>query len=226
MIPGALDIARCEALADRSIAGDRDAWQELIAALWPAWLRHVRSSRAMGPLARSDDHVHDVLAKLVEKLGDRERQGLKRYRPWKEKNPDKTFEDWIHIVAARAVLDHVRSHLGQSKASRSPDEPSLKRLLNEFAASPALAELGVRPPITATQTARELLEFARTRLPPDQYEALALWADKATFEEIDEEIEGIEAGQGKRLMRAAVATLRRHFARTGDESEDESEDEG
>jgi DNA-directed RNA polymerase specialized sigma24 family protein len=172
----------------------------------------------MSSLARSDDHVHDVLAKLVGKLGHDDWRGLKRYRPWRERHPDKSFEDWIHIVVANAVRDHVRSQLGETKAPRSPAEPSLKRLLNEFAASPALAELGVRPPMTAAQTARQLLEFAHTRLPPDQCSALMLWIDGATFDEIDAEIEGTEGGHGQRLVRAAIATLRRHFTTPGEGS--------
>src|ERR1700733_14635976 len=154
MTRGALDVARCEALADRAAEGDVGAWKELIATLWPAWLRHVRSARAMGPLARSDDHVHDVLAKLVDKLGHDNGRGLKLYRPWKERHPDKSFEDWIHIVAANAVRDHVRTPLGESRAPAGLREPSVKRLLNDFAASPALQELGVRPPMTAAQTPR------------------------------------------------------------------------
>jgi DNA-directed RNA polymerase specialized sigma24 family protein len=212
MTRGALDVARCEALAARAADGDVGAWKELIAELWPAWVRHVRGTRAMGPLARSDDHVHDVLAKLVDKLGHDNGRGLKLYRPWKDRHPDKSFEDWIHIVVANAVRDHVRSHLGESK---EPREPSVKRLLNDFTASPALEALGVRPPMTAAQTARQLLEFARARLPADQYGALMQWIDGATFEEIEADLEGAEAGQGQRLVRAAVATLRRHFTGPG-----------
>jgi hypothetical protein len=211
MAPG-LDVARCEALVARAALGDVGAWKELIAELWPAWVRQVRGARSMGALARSDDHVHDVLARLVEKLGQDDGRGLKLYRPWRDRHPDKTFEDWIHIVVANAIRDHVRSTLGESKAVRASDEPSRKRLLNEFAASPALLELGIRPPMTAAQTARQMIEFAERRLPSDQFLALTRWIDGASFEEIEEEIPSSARGQGQRLVRAAVATLRRHFA--------------
>jgi DNA-directed RNA polymerase specialized sigma24 family protein len=206
-----LDVARCEGLAARAAGGDAGAWKELIAELWPAWTRQVRGARAMGSLARSEDHVRDVLAKLVEKLGQADGRGLRLYRPWRERHPDKTFEDWMHIVVANAIRDHVRATLGETKAFRT-SEPSVKRLLNEFAASPALKELGARPPITAAQTARQMLEFAERRLPPDQYLALTHWIDGASFAEIEAELGEVEPGQAQRLVRAAVATLRRHFA--------------
>jgi hypothetical protein len=57
-----------------------------------------------------------------------------------------------------------------------------------------------------------MLEFAERRLPPDQFLALTHWIDGASFEEIEEEIPASSRGHGQRLVRAAVATLRRHFA--------------
>jgi hypothetical protein len=62
---------------------------------------------------------------------------------------------------------------------------------------------------------RQLLEFACARLPPDQYRALVLWIEDATFAEIDAAIAGAAEGEGQRLVRAAVATLRRHFGQPG-----------
>jgi hypothetical protein len=216
MSSGTIHIARCEALAYRATDGDADAWKELIAELWPAWMRQVRSARSMGPFARSEDHVHDVLTKVVEKLGSGNGRGLKLYRSWKERHADKTFEDWIHIVVANVIRDHIRSHLGETTDRRPSSEPSPRRLLNEFATSAVLDQLGMRPPMTAAQTARQMLDFARERLPADQYGALNLWIDRASFEEIDVELQ-IEPGQGQRLVRAATATLRRHFAPAGNE---------
>jgi DNA-directed RNA polymerase specialized sigma24 family protein len=211
MSPTPVDWTRCEALAARAADGDAAARRELMEALWPTWLGLVRGSRAMGPLARSEDDVHDVLTKLVEKLGRADGHGLRLYRSWIERHPEKTFEDWICIVVANAVRDHVRRQLGEAKGPPSTGEPSIKRLLNEFASSPALERLGVRPPLTAAQTARQLLEFARERLPADQYGALTRWIDGATFEEIEEELGLREAGAGRKLVRAAVAVVRRHF---------------
>jgi hypothetical protein len=68
-VPAPVDLALCDALAVRASAGDRDAWRTLVEHLWPAWLDMVRAHRALGPLRESDDHVHDLLADLVEKLG-------------------------------------------------------------------------------------------------------------------------------------------------------------
>jgi len=212
MAPAAADWIRCEALATRGADGDAAARRDLVEALWPVWLGLVRGSRAMGPLGRSDDDVHDVLAKLVEKLVGDDGHALGLYPSWQARHPEKTFADWMQIVVANAVRDHVRGRLGAAPAPSTPDEPSVKRLFNEFTTSPALEQLGIRPPITRAQTARQLLEFARARLPPDQWGALMCWIEGATFAEIEEELGVEEPDGGRKLVRAAIAVLRRHFA--------------
>jgi RNA polymerase sigma factor (sigma-70 family) len=206
----ALDAELCEALALRATTGDQRACRELVEHLWPAWVSMVRTNRSMAGLARSEDHVHDVVTRLVEKIGRPDGRGLLLYPPWRERNPDKNFLDWIRIVTKNAIRDYVREQLGSTRTR--PGEISVKRLLNEFASSPALDELGIRPPFTAAQTARELVEFARGRLSEAQLRALGLWLEGADFEEMAEEL-ALTAEEARKLMRSAVATLRRHFDR-------------
>jgi RNA polymerase sigma factor (sigma-70 family) len=203
-----LDEASCTALARRGAAGDGAACKELVEKLWPVWTSWVRRQRSLGPLAQSDDHVHEVLVRLVEKLGQPEGRGLRLYPPWQEQNPDKTFSDWVRIVTKNVVRDYAREQLGPRPADR--DAPSLKRLLNDFASSPALEELGIRPPFTAAQTARELMEFAESRLPPEQLVVLRHWLEGASFEDTGTEL-GITPDAARKLVRSAVATLRREF---------------
>src|SRR5262249_23298222 len=134
--------------------------------------------------------------------------GLARYAPWRERHADKTFVDWICIVTSNVVRDHVRERMGDAALF---EVPSAKRLLNEFAQSPALAERGARPPLTNAQTARELFEFAQKRLPSDQTRALVLWVEGASFDEIAAELALASDDAAEKLVRAAVAVLRREF---------------
>jgi hypothetical protein len=120
--------------------------------------------------------------------------------------------DWIRIVTANAVRDHLREKLGDSRAEApEPGIPSVKRLINEFAVSTGIENIGVRPPFTAEQTARELLDYARAALPAEQFAALRLWLEGADFDEIEASLGLKEPGAGKKLVRAAVAVLRRRF---------------
>lgn len=213
--PPRIDSLRCEALAAGAASGDNNAWKELIAVLWPAWTRQVRASRAMGSFARSEDCVRDVLANLVQKLGEDRARRLRTFSDWHERNPEKTFDDWARIVAANAIRDYVRAQLGAASTSEGEPLPSAKRLLNEFSMSPRLEELGFRPPVTAAQAARQLLEYAEAHLPPAQRQALGAWLDGSTFEEIERDLGLEEPGEAKRLVRAAIAVLRRRFAPEG-----------
>jgi len=153
----------------------------------------------------------DLTPELVEKLGRDDGHGLRLYRPWRERNADKRFEDWMRIVVANAVRDQLREQLGEGKPEDDAQLPSVKRLLNEFAQALPIERLGVRPPITAAQTARQVLDFARGSLPDDQYAALTRWIGGATFEEIEDELGLAEPDEGRKLVRAAVAVLRRRF---------------
>jgi DNA-directed RNA polymerase specialized sigma24 family protein len=202
-----VDLTECETLAHRAADGDTVAWTAMVERLWPALYRLLRTNHSMGG-ARSEDDVRDVLTKLFSKLGAKQGRGLKLYGSWRARHPDKTFEDWLRIVAKNVVRDRAREALG---ARTSSAEPSVKRLLNEFAASVPIESLGVRPPMTAAQTARQLLDFARSRLPSDQHRALTLWLEGASFEEIEGECE-LGTDGARKLVRAAVAVLRRQFA--------------
>ena len=209
-----IDNDRCERLIRKGAAGEAAACRELIEYLWPIWLTMLRSSRGMNRLVNPEDGIHDVVARLVEKLGQAEGRGLVLYLAWKQRNTDKAFEDWLRIVTKNTIRDYMRERIGTQ--SVSPGAISAKRLLNEFASSPLLDELGVRPPVTLAQTARELLEFARTRLAPEQVHVLEAWLKGASFEEIGAE-RAMSEELARQHLRAAVAVLRRYFSAKSDE---------
>jgi DNA-directed RNA polymerase specialized sigma24 family protein len=203
-----IDPMLCEALIARFMVGDKKAWQSLVAHLWPALFKFVAAHHSMGPLGRNDDEVRNVLTKLVERLGRDEGRALALYGAWRKQHTDRDFGDWVRIVTSNIVRSHVREVLADAAAF---DDPSVTRLLNEFATSSALAQLAARPPITNAQTARELFEFAARRLPNDQHRALVLWVEGASHAEIAAEL-GLDNEQAAmNLVRAAVAVLRRAF---------------
>jgi DNA-directed RNA polymerase specialized sigma24 family protein len=213
--PDPLDAARCDALARRAAAGDGAAWQELVGHVWPVCQRIVGSNRAMRRFGVSTDRVSDVVTNLLGKLGGEGARGLKLYVGWLERHPDRTFADWIRIVTANAARDYVRDHEAELLASADQAEPSVTGLFNQFTTSGALDEIGERPALTAAQTARQLRAYAERHLPADQLQALMIWIDKGGYPEIAAELglDGPEAA--KRLVRAALAVLRRQFTGKG-----------
>ncbi|MEZ4437677.1 MAG: hypothetical protein R3B72_01195 [Polyangiaceae bacterium] len=202
-------------LAQRVASGDAEAFRELMLVLWEPSLRLIGGSAAMRGLGTGDDEVREVVTRLMAKLERDDFRALKLYADWQPRHPDKTFADWFKITAANVVRDFGRERRGSDR-QRVSGELSKKRLLNDFAKTlPGGDELGLRPAMTDAQTARQLLAFARDRLAPDQLAALEAWLEGASYATIASSRGLAEAAAAKRLVRAAVAVLRREFATSG-----------
>jgi hypothetical protein len=208
-------ILAAEPLAARVAAGEEGAFRGLMAALWEPCVGLVGKSPAMRALSASEDDQREVATRVMAKLERDGGHALRLYAEWHERHPDKDFADWFKITVANVIRDFARERRG-SDQRRLPGELSKKRLLNDFAKSLPLDDMGRRPPLTDAQTARQLLEFARERLPSEQLAALESWLQGADYGAIASSRGLEDAAQAKKLVRAAVAVLRRHF---GDGSE-------
>lgn len=206
-----LDVAMCDALVARAAQGDIEALRRLTAVLWPHWLEQARADAGVRSLPHVEDQAHQVATVLAGKLARRQGHALRLYLLWQERHSGKTFADWTRIVAKNAIRNHLDSQLGRVRHKGTGGEASPKRLLNEAASSSLLDELGVRPAITAEQTARELLQYAERHLKSGEQRALSLWLEGETFSSIAGVL-GKSEEEVVKLQRRAVATLRRHFA--------------
>jgi DNA-directed RNA polymerase specialized sigma24 family protein len=204
----------CRRLLAGVRATEEPAWRELLAMLWPELTRILRGARAMAVFAKSDDHVRNVVLLAMERLGKDGCRAAHLAEPWLVAHPDKTLADWLRILATNMARDYVRERTG--RAARDGDAPAPdKRLLGSLA--DLLRDEDELPPaslLSATSgcTARELARWAEGHLPPDQLAALTAWLGGASFEDIARELH-LEGGPAaKRVVRAAVAALRRHAA--------------
>lgn len=208
-----LDSPRCEAIARAVVSGDHEAFHELVAQLWPFLGLALSRSRALGSRRTSQDVIRELQTRAIEKLRRNEFRTLQQYFAWKTLNADKAFEDWLRIVTANLVRSYLRGELALARSGGS-SAPTPNQLFRDFFEAMGEREPGVRPPVTPVQTARQILEFSRAHLPRDQSRALELWLEGFEFSEIGTEIGGATDPNdlGRRLVRAACATLRRRFA--------------
>lgn len=204
-----LDVDKAQELAAQAVTGREGAYPQLVEILWPELLRAIAGSRLLDHSDAATDHVHNIATRIVDKLQQDDCRSLRLFPPWKERHPDKDFGDWLRIVTRNATRDYARASRGRTKSAH--DAPSLKQLINEFATSIDVHDLGARPPWTAAQTARQLFEFAERRLPEQQILALREWLAGASFEEIHHSLELGNPTEARNLVRAAVSVLRRHF---------------
>lgn len=198
--------ADLEELVQATLAGAPNAFAELALALWPF-------AAAAGRRAReAEDEGQELYARLLEKLEAEGRASLATYPAWRTRHPEKGFEDWVRIVLANLARDLQRERTGRVRERAEEMKPSAKRLLNELGGLAPLDEVGYRPPVTSEQTAREILAFAEAHLPPLQCAALAAWVEGEDFAQVSARTGIADEASAVRLVRAALATLRRRFA--------------
>jgi hypothetical protein len=210
---GDSDLAALAAYVPRVIAGDGAAWQELVAELEPYLIELLRRGRTLGPMRRNLDDCRAVMINVLERLKKDDYRGLRLFQPWAEANFGKHFGDWIRIVTVNLARDHVTSRLGAAES------PINKRMLNTLASllpGDDDRRLAFRPLMTDAQLARELVEYASGALDAEQFRALRRWMDGASFDELAAELELATPSDASKLVRAALARLRRHFAEDTD----------
>lgn len=216
---GDSELATLAGYVPRVVGGDKAAWRELAARLEPLLIQLLRRTRTLGPLRHNVDDCRAVMISVLERLSKDDYRGLRLFRSWLDAHPGKDFGDWIRIVTVNLARDHMSSRLGD--ADRSDGEaPPNKRMLNTLASLLPGGDderLGFRPLMTQVQLARELLEYAERALDPAQLRALRGWMDGASFADLAAELGLASQRDADKLVRAALARLRRRF---GDECGD------
>ena len=205
------DLASLAPYVPRVVGGDAAAWQELVVRLEPLLIELLRRGRTLGPLRHSVDDCRAVMISVLERLRKDDFRGLRLFPPWAEVNPQKNFGDWIRIVTVNIARDHMSARLGEAG---SDEAPLNKRMLNTLASLLPTDDdyrLAFRPSMTDVQMARELLEYAARSLESMQLRALRRWMDGASHNEIAQELVLASPRDADKLVRAALARLRRHF---------------
>jgi hypothetical protein len=190
------------------IRRDATAWMELFTRFGPVVERTIRATRAMGSYRRSDDDVRNVMASVFERLRRDDFRALRTFDAWHARNPEKGFTDWLTIVTVNVARNYVAGKLG------SPDVngTSVKQLVNTYAEAFVEDDRLVQlPHMTNKETAQRILEFARAHLTSDQLCALEGWLEGKDFTELATQFGWPDARDADRLVRAALAKLRRHF---------------
>ena len=184
-----------------ALAGDERSWMKLLGALWERVDHRVGASRSMGQLRGRDDDRREVVTRVFSRLRHNDFRALRTHVAWRERNADKTFEDWLNIVVANVIRDYVSERIGGD---------GVKRLVSTLADSlEAADEPSGRPPITTNLAAAELVATAEAILPADQLAALASWLAGSDFAEIAAIHGWLDAQVARGKVRAALARLRR-----------------
>jgi hypothetical protein len=192
----------------RALEGDEAAWVRLLGLLWDRVDDRARRSRYMGQLRGSIDDRREVVSRVFARLRRNNLRALRTFPAWRERNPEKTIDDWLAILVTNVIRDYVRERLGDIDASGN----GLKRMLHTLASSLDVDADGARrPAMTDAIAATELLSVARSILPAEQASALASWLAGGDFEEIATAHGWPDGRAARGKVRAALARLRREL---------------
>jgi len=201
---------RDDVLLGRVLRGDQVAWMTLFSQYGPVVERIVRTNRSMGSCRGSEDDVRNVMAQVFARLRRDDYRALRMFPGWRDKNPGKAFDDWLTIVTVNVVRNYMSSKLG------SPNEngESLKQLVNTLADTLPLEgdKLLLHPHITTKETAQRIIDYARDNLAEDQLAVLKAWLEGASLDDMVADLRLADVRAADRLLRAALARLRRQFA--------------
>ncbi|HEU4732232.1 MAG TPA: hypothetical protein VFT22_30265 [Kofleriaceae bacterium] len=191
------------------LRGDQVAWMRLFSRHGPVVERIARTNRSMGSYRESEDDVRNVMTRVFERLRRDDYRALRTFYGWRDQNPNKTFPDWLTIVTVNVIRNYISAKLG----ARNKGGTSIKQLINTLADAlpPDGGKLSTRPHITTKEAAQRILEFARDHLANDQFSVLAAWLAGTSFGDMVSEIQLTDAKTAERLLRAALARLRRQF---------------
>jgi DNA-directed RNA polymerase specialized sigma24 family protein len=205
-----MEDAELDALVVAAAGGDEGAWQRLWNAIEGPLTRVVAQRSFLGPLSRRDDDRANIVVSVMGRLRDDGFRRLQVYLDTKRENPRLRFMSWLRVVTKRVGIDYLRQH--QNWIRRTSANASTPGRWVDAGTLPPDSELrGERPPVTNIGTVRELLEFAKHELPPEQLRALQLWAASETFDQIAHTMELPSAREAERRVRAALERMRRKF---------------
>ncbi|HET6335998.1 MAG TPA: hypothetical protein VFG30_22380 [Polyangiales bacterium] len=216
-------MAQLEALLHRTLVGDRDAWQQLQAALEPTILAIARRNPALRRkgLAASDDDLREITVSSFERFARQDFRNLRRFVERASQSPEAgtSFDNWVYGAVEFVIREHLRQRFGAAPQYAAADaarpQPS-KRDLNSQAARLYDHEdqraLMQTLRVTTKLTAMQIMEHIAKEFTADEAAAVRLYyVEEQDFEEIAGALGLGDAKVAERLIRRLNARLRYRF---------------
>lgn len=209
-----LDEEELETLVVGAARRDEAAWQRLWAVVEPALSRIIAQPRFLGRLGQREDDRRNIVVAVMARLRADQFGRLQMYLEARQANPRLRFLSWLRVVAKRVGIDYLRSH--PDYVRRHDKDASRPGVWVDAGTLPPASQIfGERPPVTNRGTARELLQFAAGAIPDEQRQALELWAQSESFDDIAKALGLANAHAAERIVRAVIERLRRRFRTAG-----------
>jgi DNA-directed RNA polymerase specialized sigma24 family protein len=195
-----------EPLVRRTLAGEARAWQGLWLAVDPAIEEMAGRFWVTGRLAEREDERRDVVIGVMERL---QANDFERLGPFLGAlvRRDGSARSWLSTVTRCSALNHARGH-AENLGGRERRWAELVPLPDDIEDL-----LPVSVQAIHTIEAHRIQAYAARVLPEAQGKALCLWLPGYDDEEIAVRLGLAGAPAARRLIRAAIETLRRRFLR-------------
>jgi len=192
-----------EALVVAAAGQDEPAWQRLWAAIEPPLSKIIARPRFLNRLGQREDDRRNIVVQVMARLRADDFHRLRLYLEAREGNPRLRFLSWLRVVTKRVGIDYMRAHPDYLRRATGSEWIQFKTM------PPDSQGPSDRPPMTDHGTAHELARRANGQLPVKQHQAVALWNRGFSYEDIAHRLGVRSPTDARRLVRAALARLRR-----------------
>jgi hypothetical protein len=195
-----------------AIDHETSAWHGLVTLIFPGIEEVAGRFRNAGRLSTSEDERRNIAVAVIERLRERELDGLKRLREVCAVGEDSAWP-WICRVTQRKALDHVRDHA----ENLGPDAPGGAPRFARLVGLPDEVEDLLPVSVRAIQgiDAHAVLACAERVLSPPQLAALRLHLLGESDASIAETLSLSGAPAAYALWHGAVVRLRYQFVAKG-----------
>lgn len=203
---GEVDITLEDLKIEKVLAGDEEAWSELMAEVHPLAIQLCRY-RLRCADEEQEELCRDVASKTLERLRKANFAALRRYAETRQEYPNLRFRTWLRAVVGNVCIDHLRTLPGHSRVREGGarrHKITATRVLTQEPASKSDTQRQV-------EIRRVLAWLCDPTFPEKQREAISLWVLGYDAAEIATKMELAAAADATRLLRAGRQRLRRRF---------------
>jgi DNA-directed RNA polymerase specialized sigma24 family protein len=207
-----------DVLIQRCVAGDVDAWQELVASVGPQVQQIAGAHASLRTRAlTAPEAIADVMTATLSRLAKDDYRNLARYLAQRSLAKPQSFDSWLYGAVDFAIREYLRDKFGRAPAAVSeqrarPSKRDLNTQAERVEEERLHVSLGSALAITDRLELAKIVAYMTKRFKPLELQAMRLhYAQDLSPAELAAALGLADAEAASKLVRRLNARLRHYF---------------